>query len=140
MDSRMKEAVMRAVDREPFARALGLKLVDLSEGFSVVEMTYEPASMNNLCDLAHGGAVFTLIDEAFQTACQSYGTLALALNVNVTYLASPEAGARLRAVAKAASRTKRTASFDIKVTDQKGRLLATCQALSYDTGKPLPYL
>jgi len=140
MDSSVKETVRRAVDREPFARALGLKLVDLNEGFSVVEMTYEPASMNNLCDLAHGGAVFTLIDEAFQTASQSYGTLALALNVNVTYVASPDAGARLRAEARVVSRTKRTASFDIKVTDQRGRLMATCQALSYDTGKPVPYL
>ena len=41
----------------------------------------------------------------------------MALNVNVTYVASPETGACLRAEAREVNRSKRTASYDIKVTE-----------------------
>jgi acyl-CoA thioesterase len=81
-----------------------------------------------------------LIDEAFETACQTEGTIAVALNINVTYVTSPKAGARLRAVARQISQTKKTASFDIKVTDEKDTLIASCSALAFRTGKPIPFL
>jgi acyl-CoA thioesterase len=64
----------------------------------------------------------------------------VALNVSVNYVMSPESGARLRAEAREVSSTKRTASYDIRVSDREGRLIATCQALAYRTGKPLPFL
>ena len=140
MDQTVREAIFRAVESEPFARALDMKLVELADGFSAVEMTYEPGRMDNLFGRAHGGALFALIDEAFETVCQTDGTVTVALNVSVTYVSSPEAGARLRAEARQVSSTKRTAGYDIRVTDQEGRLMATCQSLAYRTGKPLPFL
>ena len=140
MDPKVKEAICRAVEREPFAQALKMELVELHEGFSAVEMTYEPRSMDSLFGRAHGGALFALIDEAFETVCQTDGTVTVALNVSVTYVSSPETGARLRAEAREVSSTKRTAGYDIRVTDDGGRLMATCQALAYRTGKPLPFL
>jgi acyl-CoA thioesterase len=140
MDPKVKEAIHRAVEREPFARTLGIELVELDDGFSAVEMTYDPGRMDNMFGRAHGGALFALIDEAFETVCQTYGSVTVALNVSVTYVASPEAGTRLRAEAREVSSSKRTAGYDIRVTDGEGRLMATCQALAYRTGKPLPFL
>jgi acyl-CoA thioesterase len=140
MDPKVRDAIYRAVEKEPFARALNMVLITLESGYSVVEMPYDPAAMNNIYDRAHGGAIFALIDEAFETACQSHGTIAVALNVNVTYVSSPKAGARLKAEAQEVSRTKKTASYDIKVWDLDGPLIATCQALAYRTGKPIPFL
>ena len=140
MDEGLKSAIAEGVLREPLARTLGMKLVELAEGFSAVEMEYRPETMDNLFSRAHGGAIFALIDEAFETVGQTVGSVTVALNVNVTYVASPEAPATLRAEAREVSATKRTASYDIKVTDQAGRLIATCQALGFRTGKPLPFL
>jgi acyl-CoA thioesterase len=140
MDHKVREAIYQAVAKEPFAQALKMELVALEEGFSVVEMTYEPAGMDNIYGRAHGGAIFALIDEAFETVGQTDGTVAVALNVNVSYVASPEAGARLRAEAREVSRTKRTAGYAIRVTERDGRLIATCQALAYRTGKAIPFL
>lgn len=140
MDPAVREALFRAVENEPFARKFDIRLLELEKGFSVVEMTYTPEMMNNIYARAHGGAIFGLIDEAFETACQTHGTIAVALNVNVTYVSSPEAGTRLQATAKEISRTKRTANYDIKVTDMNDRLVATCQALAFRTGKPIPFL
>ncbi len=140
MDQKVRAAIFRRVESEPFALALGMELLELEQGYSAVEMPYNPTIMNNIYERAHGGAVFGLIDEAFETVAQTDGSIAVALNVNVTYVASPENGARLRAEAREVSHTKRTAGYDIRVTDQNGRTIATCQALAYRTGKAIPFL
>jgi acyl-CoA thioesterase len=139
MDEKIREAIFRQVRREPFAEKFKLRLIDLEEGYSKVTMIFTP-DMENIFGMAHGGAVFALIDEAFQTACNTYGTVALALNVNITYIASPAPGRMLTAVAKEYSRTSKTANYDIKVEDEQGNLIASCQALAYRKGTPLPFL
>jgi acyl-CoA thioesterase len=140
MDDTVKKAIAQAVTREPFARALNIELVELEDGYSRVRMVNDPAKMNNIYDRAHGGAIYALIDEAFETAGQTDGTVAVALNVNVTYVSSPKPGVVLEAEARQISQTKKTAGYEIKVTDQDGSLIATCQALAYRTGKPIPFL
>ena len=140
MDETVKKAIAQAVKREPFAQALKMELVDLEDGYSVVEMVYEPDKMDNIYSRAHGGAIYALTDEAFETAGQTDGTVAVALNVNITYVTSPRPGVLLKAEAKRVSQTKKTAVYEVKVTDQDQNLIATCQALAYRTGKPIPFL
>ncbi|MGD8991536.1 MAG: hotdog fold thioesterase [Desulfobacterales bacterium] len=140
MDQEVKIAIYKAVEIEPFAKAMQISLLELELGYSVVEMRYDPEKMNNIYARAHGGAVFALIDEAFETAGQTDGTIAVALNVNVTYVCSPQPGVILRAEAKRVSQTNKTASYDIRVNDSEGNLIATCSALAYRTGKPIPFL
>ena len=140
IEPRVKSAIQEAVTREPFAQALKMELINLALGHSVVEMVYDPVGMNNIYERIHGGAIFALIDEAFETASQTDGTIAVALNVNVSYVCSPEQGARLRAEAQRLNQTRKTALYDIKVTGTDGILVATCQAMAYRTGKPIPFL
>lgn len=140
MEEKVKKAIFQAVKNEPFAKALNMKLIALDLGQSTVEMVFDQESMGNIYDRAHGGAIFALIDEAFETASQTHGTIAVALNVNIQYIASPEPGKLLRANAKEISGTRKTASYEIKVNDQDGQLIAMCQALAYRTGKPIPFM
>lgn len=140
MNEKVRKAIFQATKKEPFARSLEIELVELEEGHSVVKMAYAPEKMNNIYSRLHGGAIFGLIDEAFETAAQTDGTIAVALNVNVTFVLSPEAGLILQAEAHRVSQTEKTAGYDIKVTDQKGRLVAICQALAFRTHKPIPFL
>ena len=140
MEDKVKKAIFQAVENEPFAKALNMKLVNLELGHSTVEMIFDQALMSNIYNRAHGGAIFALIDEAFETASQTHGTVAVALNVNIQYIASPEPGKLLRASAKEISGTKKTASYEIKVIDQDSKLIAICQALAYRTGKPIPFM
>lgn len=139
MDPNVREAIFKQVEKEPFARKLGLKLVELNEGYSRVEMDFTP-DLENIFSMAHGGALFALIDEAFETASNSHGTIAVALNMNITYTAPPGKGEKLFAEAHEINQTNKTALYDIKVTDSHGHLIATCQALVYRTGKLLPFL
>ncbi len=102
-------------------------------------MKFTP-DMENILGMAHGGAIFALIDEAFETASNSHGTIAVALNMNITYVSSPSSGSKLIAEAREFSRTQKTASYDIKVFDNENNLIASCQALVYRRGTPLPFL
>ncbi|NPU84512.1 MAG: hotdog fold thioesterase [Syntrophaceae bacterium] len=139
MDEKVREAIFRRVEKEPFARKFDLKLLDLAEGYSKVGMTFTQ-DMENIFGMAHGGAIFALIDEAFETASNSHGTMAVALNMGISFLATPGPGAVMTAEAREINRTARTAVYDIKVTDDGGRLLASCQALVYRKGTLLPFL
>jgi acyl-CoA thioesterase len=133
------ERIAKRVNEEPFAQHLGMELKDIGPGRSIVEMTFRP-EMENILGMAHGGAIFALIDEAFETASNSHGTVAVALNMNITYISSPSVGSLLRAEAREISLTRRTASYLINVTDEQDQLVATCQALVYRKGEKLPFI
>jgi acyl-CoA thioesterase len=133
------DAIRRKVQEEPFARKMNIELLAIDEGYSLAAMTFTP-DMENIFGMAHGGAIFALIDEAFETASNSHGVMAVALNMNVTYLAAPSPGDRLRAEAKEINRTRRTANYYITVQNQENVLLATCQALVYRKKDRLPFL
>ena len=139
MDEKVKQAIMDQVRREPFARKFGIELVNLKPGSSRVEMVFSK-DMENIFGMAHGGAIFALIDTAFETACNSHGTMAVALSVTVNYLAAPAPGAKLIAEAREINRTRKTGNYDIRVTQHDGELIAVCQALAYRKGVPLPFL
>ena len=139
MDEKVRQAIFHQIDKEPFGNKFGVKLVDVQEGFARVEMRFTE-DMENMFGMAHGGAIFSLMDAAFEVASNSHGTMAVALNMNVNYLASPAKGANIFAEAREINKTKRTAAYDIRATDDTGKLLATCQALVYRLDKPLPFL
>ncbi|MBI5444996.1 MAG: hotdog fold thioesterase [Deltaproteobacteria bacterium] len=132
-------AVRDACDDEPYARKLGMRCLEVAPGFSRVEMVLGE-DMVNFFGIGHGGAVFSLIDTAFETACNSHGTMALALNVNITYISATKPGDRLTAEAKEESRTPRTATYEVRVTRETGELVALAQALAYRKKELLPFL
>jgi acyl-CoA thioesterase len=96
--------------------------------------------MENFLGTAHGGALFALIDEAFETASNSHGTVAVALNMNITYISSPSLKSRLIAEAREFNRTQKTAVYEIKLFDDQHNLIASCEALVYRKGTPLSFL
>lgn len=139
MDEKVREAIFQKVGKEPFAQKFGIKLLELGEGYSKVGMNFTP-DMENFLGMAHGGALFALIDEAFETASNSHGTVAVALNMNITYISPPSSGSRLMAEAREFSKTQKTAVYDIKLYDEQNHLIASCEALVYRKGIPLPFL
>jgi len=128
----------KKVDEEPFAKLLNIKLKDVEEGYAFCEMEYTE-QMDNIYGTAHGGAIFSLIDEAFEISSNSHGNIAVALNINVTYMKPPKKNTVLTAESKEINRTRRTASYQITVRDDKN-LIAVCQALVYIKDEAIPFL
>jgi acyl-CoA thioesterase len=133
------EQIRRRVEREPYAAKLGLRLLELEPGRAVVEMAPRN-DVANILGMTHGGAIFSLIDEAFQVSCNAYGTVAVALSMTLTYHSPPGGDAVLRAESEEIHRSRKTGTYVIRVTDDRGTLIATCQALAYRKQQPLPFL
>ena len=139
MDNSVKQAIFRKVEKEPFAQKFGIKLLDLDNGYSKVGMKFT-SDMENIFGFIHGGALFALMDAAFETASNSHGTVAVALSMTITYVSSPSPNSSLVAEAKEFSQTQRTAAYDIKLFDNQNNLIASCQALVYRKSERLPFL
>jgi acyl-CoA thioesterase len=133
------DLILKRFEEEPYAKSLGIRLVELEYGRALVSMTV-PEGMENLFGVAHGGAVFSLIDGAFEAAANSHGTIAVALNVSVTYLRPASVGESLHAEAREISRSARISSYEIRVVNEEKELIATCQALAYRKKERLPFL
>lgn len=139
LEDRIYRAILRQVENEPYARKLGLRLRKIDRGYALVEMTMT-ADVENIFGRAHGGAIFSLIDEAFQTASNSHGTISVALQVTVSYLKPASRGATLRAEAREVGGSRRIGHYEVDVRDEKGELVARSVAMAYRMEDPLPFL
>ncbi len=139
MSERVFEALRRRAEGEPYAKLLGLELVKVEDGYALVRMAFT-GKHHNIYDRCHGGALFSLIDEAFQFASNSSGKIEIALNVNISYVKAPNDGDILQAEAKLVNRSRRVSHFLIEVRNAAGELMASCQATAYRRDDPLPFL
>ncbi len=125
-------------EKEPFRSKLGLEILDIQPGAAKVALEFTP-DLKNIFGKLHGGAVFSLLDEAFQLACNAHGQVAVALQVSIHYLAPADDGARLIAEVTESNATRKTALYEARVYQEDGKRLATGQALAYRVGRPLPF-
>jgi acyl-CoA thioesterase len=133
------EIIKQNIETEPYARYLGIKVLELSEGHSIVSMEVRK-EYDNIFGITHGGAVFSLLDVAFGSAANSYGTIAVAININVSYIKPSLNGNVLTAEANEVSRSNRISNFSIIVKNEKGEILAVSQAVAYLKKDKLPFL
>ncbi len=132
------EKIKALFSRDALAAHLGMELVELGPGRSVTRMTVRDEHLN-LFGMAHGGIIFTLADFAFEAACNSHGTVSVALNVNICFLA-PAAGGALTATAEEVSCSGRIGTYDIRVTDENDTLIAHFHGMASRKRDPLPGL
>jgi acyl-CoA thioesterase len=117
-------------ERDRFARSLGIRLMDLRPGHCRAEMQVRSDMVNGL-DLPHGAAIFALADFAFAAACNSHGRAAVALSMDIHFLASPSAGAWLEAEAVEVRRGERTGLYHISVREREAGIVADLHGMAY---------
>jgi acyl-CoA thioesterase len=139
MDTKVIEAISRRVSEEAYAGKLGLILRKVEPGYALVEMAIND-DMGNIFGMTHGGAIFSLIHEAFEISCNAHGTVGVALSMTVTYHRPPSGGSVLKAESKEIHRSTKTATYDIKVIEGNDILIASCQALASRKKEKLPFL
>ena len=115
--------------RDRFAAHCDVELVEVQAGRAVTRMVLAERHLNGV-GTAHGGAIFTLADLAFAAACNSHGTLAVAINVSISYVKAAVRGT-LTAVAEEESCHPRLGSYKVRVTDESGDVVAIFQGMAY---------
>jgi len=139
MSRKLYDELIRRTSGEPYGRLLGMEVVEIGSGSSLVRMRVRP-DLENIFGVTHGGALFSLIDQAFQIASNSHGVLSVALTVSITYAAPPKPSTVIEARATEIHKTNRTATYFCEVREKdEGTLIATAQALAYRTGKQIEF-
>ena len=114
---------------DKFAKHIGIELLEASEGHATAILKIGRQHLNAV-NIVHGGAIFTLADLVFAAASNSHGTVAVAINVTISYLKAA-AGGTLTAEAREVSRNRKLATYSIRVTDDGGDLVASFQGMVY---------
>ena len=116
--------------QDTFAQLIRMKLIEVRPGFarSTIPITDETV---NIYRMAHGGAIFSVADQACEAAGNSFGEPAVALQHNIHFLAAGKSGDLLEATAKVINRSSRIGSIEFEVRNQAGSLLAIGQQLIY---------
>ncbi len=118
-----------------FARLCGIELLEVTPGSARARMLITDAHLNGL-RIVHGGAIFALADFTFAAASNSHGTVAVGINVSISYLQAARGGA-LVAEAREISRNSKLASYTIEVRDEAGCLIALFQGMVYRKPDPI---
>ena len=115
---------------DTFSKRVGVKLVELLPGFARTTLAVTDESIN-IYKMAHGGAIFSVADQACEAAGNSLGEPAVALQQNIHFLAAGKSGDSLEATAKVSHRSKRIGLIEFEVRNQEGLLVSTGQQIIY---------
>ena len=77
--------MVSAFNQSEFALLLGMQITKAYDGYARVVM--ECSGKNNKNNVAHGGAVFALADQAFGIAANCGGTDRVAVSIHIQYIA-----------------------------------------------------
>ena len=128
-DSGAGDSLLRFFKGDRFAERANIELVSVSPGHARAKMSLHPHHLNGY-GTVQGGAIFTLADFAFAAASNSHGTVAVAINVSITFMKAGKTGA-LWADARELSRNAKLCSYTVEVKDDQGELVALFQGLAY---------
>lgn len=111
------------------AQWMGITLDRVDEATATLSLTVAAHHCNGF-GICHGGVTFTLADTAFAYACNSRNQRTVAQHNVISYIAPARSGDRLTATATEVSLTGRSGIYDVAVTDQTGRLIASFRGMS----------
>lgn len=112
-----------------FAASAGIKLLEVEKGYCKAMLEIEERHLN-AANVVQGGAIFTLADFAFAVASNSHGQLALAINVNISFLKG-KSGGTLFATATELADPNRIGAYDVLITDENDTVIARFNGIVY---------
>ena len=126
--TRLPKALRDRIAADPFARRLGIELLELRPGYSRMRLAVAP-SMANFHGIVHGGVIFSLADAAFAAASNAHGDPAVALAMSIQFFDAPRSNSTLVAEAREQRLGRRAAFYAMTVVDETGKPVAACQGV-----------
>ena len=121
--------VTEFLKKDKFAALLGIELLEATNGSAKTRLIIEDKHLNAM-DIVHGGTIFSLADLTLAAAANSYGTVAVAINGNISFLKAATKDT-LYAQAIEVSRNSKIGTYSIHVTNSLGELISSFQGMVY---------
>ena len=122
---------------DKFAASAGVELLEAGDGYAKVCMEITPMHLNG-GGVCHGGAIFTLADFAFAVASNSHSKLTFSIASSINIFKSETEGF-LYAEAHEVFDHNKLSNCEVRVTNEKGELIATFSGMGYRKEVELPF-
>lgn len=120
-------------EKEPIAKFLKMRLLELSPGYARVAMKMTP-NYQNFNGFIFGGIIVALADQAFAYASNSLSYPSLASQFNIHFVSSAGVNDELTAVCHVVTSGRRVGVSEMTVTNQDGKLIAKATGTTIPVG------
>lgn len=121
---------------DPVSSSLGIEVLEVGKGYSVVEMPLGGCQLDGV-GKAHDGAVFVLADVAFAALSNANGLYCTNAQTAISFVRSGRIGP-LRGEARVLRSGRLLSTYEVRVTDAEGNLVAVATVTGYGVGVRLP--
>jgi len=135
-DLKATQVVQHMMEHDLFSQWLGIKVMEIKEGYSKITMTIRKEMINGL-GIIHGGVAFSMADSAFAFACNNRNVLSVALDTSINFLKPVHIDDVLIAEAKELHNGRSTGLYHITITNQQEHIVAVFKGTCYRTNKTL---
>jgi acyl-CoA thioesterase len=135
-DQKAIDVVSHMMKHDLFSQWLGIKVIEIREGYSKIQMVLRDEMINGF-NVIHGGIAFSFADSAFAFACNNRNNLSMALDTSINFTKPTRPGDILTAEAKEVHNGKSTGLYLITVTNQNHEQVAHFKGTCFRTGKTL---
>ena len=121
---------------DKFSEWMGIKVLEISEGYSKISMEIREEMLNGF-GIVHGGIPFSMADSAFAFACNNRNVLSVALDTSINFIKPVQVGDVLTAEATELHNGRSTGLYHINIINQKDHQVALFKGLCYRTDRSL---
>lgn len=125
-------------ESDRFAQSIGARLTEVRDGYSRAELTVDEHHING-AGVCQGGVFYTLADLAFAAVANSRGIVTLGISNTITFIKSAQLGDHITAECIEQVNHYKLPYCDIKVTNDKGEVLAMMTGLAYRLKKDFEF-
>jgi acyl-CoA thioesterase len=116
--------------RDRATQAMGMLLAEIRPGYARMTMPVRDDMLNGH-QTCHGGFIFALADSAFAFACNSHNQNTVGAGCTIEYLAPGRHHDLLTAEAVEQALAGKSGIYDVKVSNQDGRIIALFRGKSH---------
>ena len=128
------ETAQYMLSQDEFSKWMGIKLIVIREKYCLIEMPVKEEMINGL-KTVHGGITFSLADSALAFSSNNTNDASVALNCMISFTKAVRLGDTLTAESILIADTRKTAVYDITVTNQHKVMVATFRGTVYKIDK-----
>lgn len=128
------ETAQYMLSQDEFSKWMGIKLIEVRKKYCLIEMPVKQEMINGL-KTVHGGITFSLADSALAFSSNNTNDASVALNCMISFTKAVRLGDTLTAESILIADTRKTAVYDITVTNQHKVMVASFRGTVYKIDK-----
>lgn len=129
-----QETAQYILNQDYFSQWMGVSLIEIRENYCLIEMPIRKEMINGL-KTVHGGVTFSFAESALAFSSNNTGNAAVALNCMISFTKAVRLGDTLIAESILMADTRKTAVYDIAITNQHKVLVASFRGTVYKLEK-----